>query len=104
MVESSAMNSSSSELPPALEQVIDHFNGFLPISFLEPARCAKYSLSIVYAQQHGLVLKSARAQLYARIVCDGKEIADRLEVFQATLTIGRIQAAELPLLQPRTTR
>ena len=95
-----ALGSSSYELAPPAEQVINQFRSFLAIPFLEPGRRAKYSFPIVFAQQHRLVLKSARAELHAGIVTDRCEISDGLEVRQTNLTVGRIQAADPPVLQP----
>src|SRR5262245_1859899 len=96
----SRTNSSCSELPPPAEQVIDQLQSFLAIPFLETTRAAKYSLPVVCAQRHHLVLKSAGAELHAGIVADGGEISDGLELCQTNLTVGWIQAADPPILQP----
>src|SRR5262245_66048731 len=95
-----ALGSSSYQLPPPPEQIIDHFRGFLAIPFLELSRCGGQSFPIVSAQDHRLILKSAGAELHAGIVTDGGEISDGLELGQTNLTIGWIQAADPPILQP----
>src|SRR5439155_6317660 len=51
-------------------------------------------------QRHRLVLKSPRAELYACVVADGGEISDRLKFCQTNLTVGWIQTADPPILQP----
>src|SRR5258707_10312578 len=84
-------NSSSYQLPPTEEKLIDQFRSFLAIPLLEPGRHDRQSMPIVFAQQHCLVLKSAGAELHAGIVADRGEISNGSEVRQANLTVGRIQ-------------
>src|SRR4029453_12531446 len=93
-------DSSCSEFPPSAEQIIAKGWGLPAVPFLEPARRREYSLPIVAAQQHRLVLKATRAELHAGIVGNGGEVRDRAEVGQTNLSVGQIQIADPPILQP----
>jgi hypothetical protein len=100
-------NSSHSKLPPAAEHVIDQLRSFLAIPFLETIRRAKYSLPVVCAQQHHLVLKSAGTELHAGIIADSGEIADGLELSEpmhAVMPFLVRQCAALPIWSARLFR